>query len=268
MRTTRFNRRPRASGGWRFRLAWFAVAAAAAAAEAPAPAAARPDGPVRGPAERFVGLQVVSAQPKLKAEMPNGLVFDLDPLTMGLYAMADFAARTRVEPPNVTLPMAEPGAVIEVRFDANGRALRIGVRGGGDLGAFPLPPADRTVRVCLHQRDQVALYAVTPAGAVAQVGIARVDYKLTLPDADQYALCRRLDARMGDRTLSREEVLGGVRLDCLDEARDIVVAGLSPLGAPFEHRYTADLRRLEGLLEAGTEMLLHTLRQSGAGAAP
>ena len=244
------------------------LAAATVAAEPPATPAAHAGGGAATPAGRLVGLQVVSTQPKIKAEMPNGVVFDLDPLTMGLYAMADFAARTRVEPAGVTLPMTEPGGAIEVRFDANGRALRIGIRGGGELGAFPLPPADRAVRVCLHQRDQLALYAVTPAGAVAQVGVARVDYRLTLPDADQYALCRRLDARMGDRTLSREEVLAGVRLDCLDEARDIVVAGLSPLGAPFEHRYTADLRRLEGLLEAGTEMLLHTLRQSGAGAAP
>lgn len=246
-----------------------AWSARGASAEVPRAAPASSAEPAAGAAApEHVGLRVVSAQPKIKAELRNGVVFDLDAPTVGAYAMADFSARMRVEPSGVTLPMQEPAGVVDVRFDPNGRSLRLQVRNGGDLGAVPIPPADRAVRVCIHQRDQIALYAVTPAGAVAQVWVGRVDYRLTLPDAEQYALCRRLDARMGTRTLTREDILAGVRVDCLDEACEIVISGLSPLGIPFERRYSADPKRLEGLLDVGTDMLIQTLREQGAGVAP
>lgn len=215
-----------------------------------------------------VGLRVVSAQPRIKAELRNGVVFDLDAPTVGAYAMADFSARMRVEPAGVTLPLKEPAGVVAARFDPNGRQLRMQLRNGGDLGSVPIPPADRAVRICIHQRDQIALYAVTPAGAVAQVWVGRVDYRITIPEAEQYALCRRLDARMGARTLTREDILTGVRVDALDEAGDIVVRGLSPLGTPFERRYKADLKRLEGMLDLGTDMLIQTLREQGGGESP
>jgi hypothetical protein len=66
---------------------------------------------------------------------------------------------------------------------------------------------------------------------------------------------------MGDRKLTAEEFQTGIRLDCLDEVKDVVVRGTDPSGKPFVHTYKLPYQALQDRLDRGYEAISDRVRQ-------
>jgi hypothetical protein len=229
------------------------TAAPACAAETSAVAVLRIDAP---PAVR-----VFAANARFKFEGREAIGFDLDAATLGALALADVAARLQTQPPGATLPFDAPESPLRVEFDPDARRLRVLLAAGGELASVPFDPAPRPMRVCLRQRDQIALFLVPAKGGVSPlVWTGRLDYRLMLPDTDRYLLCREVRATMGPRTLQKAEVLQGIVLDNLDEAAAIRVEGLSPTGAAFAHEYPFDVKALEDRVDRAVGELVRVFQ--------
>ncbi len=242
------------------------VLVAAIAACAPASPAA---GPGPSPEVRRIGTQpgvrVLVPNARFKFESREAVGFDLDAATLGALSIADVTARLGTHPAGVALPFDGPGGALRVQFDADAGRLRVLFAGGGELASIPAERPGRPLRLCLRQRDQVALFVVQPEGGPAPlVWAGRVDYRVLLPDADQYLLCRDLRATMGPRGLRRADVLEGILIDSLDEVAPVRVEGVSPTGLAFVHEYSLDARTLEDRVDRSVGDLMRMLQAGGA----
>lgn len=225
----------------------------ACASDTPAVAVLRIDAP---PAVR-----VFAANARFKFEGREAIGFDLDAATLGALALADVAARLQTQPPGMTLAFDAPDSPLRVEFDPDARRLRVLLAAGGELASVPFEPAPRPMRVCLRQRDQIALFLIPAKGGVSPLTwTGRLDYRLLLSDADRYLLCREVRATMGRRTLQKSEILQGIVLDNLDEAAAIRVEGLSPTGVPFAHEYPFDVKALEDRVDRAVGELVRVFR--------
>jgi hypothetical protein len=252
------------------RIAGLLAAAVAACAQTPPAAAADPP-----PAARRIatqpGVRVLVPNARFKFESRESVGFDLDAATLGALSIADVTARLGTHPAGVALPFDGPGGALRVQFDADAKRLRVMFAGGGELASIPAEPPGRPLRLCLRQRDQAALFVVPPEGGPAPlVWAGRVDYRLHLPDADQYLLCRDLLATMGTRGLRRADVLEGILVDSLDEVATVRIEGVSPTGLPFAHEYPFDAKAIEDRIDRSVGDLMRMLQAGGippAGAA-
>ncbi len=209
-------------------------------------------------------VRVFTPASRFKFEGREAVGFDLDAAMLGALSIADFTARLTANPPGLTLPFDEPGGVLRVAYDAAARRLTVQFTAGGELASLAVEPPGRPLRAVLRQRDQAALFAVPPAGGSAPlVWTGRVDYRLHLPESDQYLLCREVRASMGSRTLRRTEVVEGIVLDNLDEAAPVRVEGLSPTGTPFVHEYPMDARALDDRVDRALAELVRMLQMPG-----
>ena len=241
-----------------------AVVACAAASRAADPAAGPP------PARRIAvppAVRVLVPAARFKFEVREAVGFDLDAATLGALSIADITARLGTQPAGVALPFDGPGGgSLTVHFSAEARRLSVRLAGGAELASIEADPPGRPLRLCLRQRDQAALFVVPPAGGPAPlVWSGRVDYRILLPEADQYTLCRDLRATMGSRTLKSSDVREGILLDSLDEAAPVRIEGVSPTGAPFVHEVPIEPRAIEDRVDRAVAELVRML-QTGAAA--
>lgn len=210
-------------------------------------------------------LMVLAPVSQMRADMKNGVLLDLDMPTIGALTMADACAALSLRPPGMTLPFDAAHPVLSLKYNAAAKKLEILFNGSPiSATALELQP-DRVTRLCLRQRDQLALFAITPDGSTCTlVWCGRVDYRIRLGDAERYRLCRDVSVKMGERVLKLQELSEGLTVDALDELGDIVVSGTSPLGRPFEHRYQADTAKLEQAAGQSLELFRQSLLQPAA----
>lgn len=238
-----------------------AAAAWAAASSAVEPAAA--------PAVRRIvappAVRVLVPAARFKFEVREAVGFDLDAATLGALSIADITARLGTQPAGVALPFdGSGGNTLTVHFSAEARRLSVRLAGGAELASIEADPPGRPLRLCLRQRDQAALFVVQPAGGPAPlVWSGRVDYRLLLPEADQYTLCRNLRATMGSRVLKPSDVREGILLDSLDEVAPVRVEGVSPTGAPFVHEIPIEPKAVEDRVDRAMADLVRMLQTGG-----
>ncbi len=231
-------------------------------------------GTAEPPAERVIALpaalDIVAAVPRFRFEAVNGVVAHLDAASLGALALADLVVRIPTPPASAVPPMGmpgsrdEPGAMV---VDWSPTAGRLEVRMGTvPLTAIALPPGVAPRRLAVVQQDRLALLVFPAVGGPGTwVWSGGLDYVLRLPESEQYALCREMTARAGDRRLERSEVLQGIRWDQVDRIAPVRVEGVSPGGDRFVHVYPLDPAELEDRAVRALGELVRTLR---AGAWP
>lgn len=212
-------------------------------------------------------LRVDTAAPRFRFDGSGDVAFHLDAATVGALGMADAVLRVRMAPPEVSLPVGEvgtsnaPGALV---VEWQPTAARIEVRLGPiRIASADLPPGARPRRVVLRHRDLLALLTLPPEGGLATwVWTGRISCTVVLPEASQYLLCRELSAVAGDRRLSREEVLAGIRWDPIDRIAPVRIEGLSPTGETFVHEYALDPGEIDARIERALGALAQMLRST------
>lgn len=234
-----------------------------AAVEAGNPAAA---GSRTMPLEEQFALTVLAPVSQMQANMKTGVRLEFDMQTVGALVMSDSLAELNVQPAGLTLPFGGPKPGLELKYDAAAKRLMILMNGSPCVQPSPLElRADRATRLCIRQRDQLALYAIPPDGSACVLAwCGRFDYRIRLMVADRYRLCRDVSVKMKGRAMKAEELSAGVTVDALDEIGDIVVSGKSPLGAPFEHCYKVDLAKLGQAVGQSLELFRQSLLQPPA----
>ncbi len=216
------------------------------------------------PATGHFSVTVAAPVSQMKAELGNGFIFDLDFQTIGALVMADVSAGLTVKPAGLVLPFDGPKPMLVPKYDAAAKTLEIRLGTGGTLSSTRLElRADRATRVCLRQRNQVALFVIPPDGSSCTLAwCGRLAYRLRLMDAERYRLCRDVSVAMGTRELKVQDLVDGLKVEGLDELADIVVKGRTPLGKAFEHRYKADGEKLADAVGQVMDRFLHSLQST------
>jgi len=175
----------------------------------------------------------------LGVQLPGKVRFVLDGDAVGAFLQTQADATMRTQPLGLTLSFAPPEPLLGVAYDAVIQKVQVMMR-ESVVSTVPVELEARwmPLLLMLRQRDQLALFAVPVTGGDALlVSLRSADYELRVPAIRDYGLCKGLSLRMGERELTLEEFRKGIALDCLDEAKDIVIAGSDPQGKPFEHTY-------------------------------
>ena len=172
-------------------------------------------------------------------QLPGKVRFVLDGDAVGVFLQTQAGATMRTQPLGLTLSFAPPKPLLGVAYDAVIQKVQVMMR-ESVVSTVPVELKERRMPLLLmlRQRDQLALFAVPVTGGDALlVSLRFADYGLRVPAIRDYGLCKNLSLRMGERELTMEEFRKGIALDCLDEAKDIVITGNDPQGTPFEHTY-------------------------------